>query len=141
MSNPLISTEVNAGVCCLDMALCTCRSAGVYMCIASNRLGRDQTSCKVVVEGIQLTGNSYRKPDATPLKGQRSKHAYTLLDCYLVIKSKVKTCLHALGLLSRQIVRGQIVKGQNMLRRSWIALRLLCRQSCLGRKNSHFTAY
>ena len=84
MSNPLISTEVNVGVCCLNVGLCTRQSAGVYLCITSNRLGRDQTSCKVVVEGIQLTGNSYQKPDATPLKGQRSKHAYTLLDCYLV---------------------------------------------------------
>ena len=112
MSNPLISMKVNAGVCYLDVALCTRRSAGVYMCIASNRLGRDQTSCKVVVEGIQLTGNSYQKPDATPLKGQRPKHAYMLLDCYLIKQSKVKTCLDAFGLLLDcyvvKVVQGEI---------------------------------
>ena len=50
-SNPLVSTEVNAGVCSLEVALCSRGDAGVYVCSATNHLGRDQTRCKVVVEG------------------------------------------------------------------------------------------
>ena len=55
LSDPLISTEVNAGVCSLEVALCTRQSAGIYVCTATNHLGRDQTRCKVVVEGNALS--------------------------------------------------------------------------------------
>ena len=51
LANPQFSTAMNAGVCSLEVALCTRQNAGVYACVAANKLGEDQTQCKVVVEG------------------------------------------------------------------------------------------
>ena len=41
----------SVGICSLEISSCDVGDAGRYTCVAVNKLGRDETSCKITVNG------------------------------------------------------------------------------------------
>lgn len=45
------SVAYNDGVVALEIPSCTVEDSGTYICVATNNLGEDRTTCTVKVEG------------------------------------------------------------------------------------------